>query len=133
MFEALGNDQTFKTDTDLSAKQYFLVKMDTNEDTTVICGDHGAAIGVLQNNPPTGTAAVVRCAKGVKTRVIGATGGITVGDILESDASGRATPFTYSATGATECYMVGTALSASSNPDEYVTMLTAFSPSSQSA
>jgi len=130
MFEALGNDQTFKTDTDLSAKQYYLVKADTDADTIVLCGDHEAAIGVLQNDPPTGTAAVVRCAAGVKTRVIGSTG-ITVGNILESDGDGKATPYTLDTGGSTECYLVGVALSGSDHADEYVTMLTVFSPSAQ--
>lgn len=130
MFEELGIDQSFKTDTNLSAKQYFLVKSDDDAGTVVLCGDHEAAIGVLQNNPPTGTVAVVRCASGVKTKVIGATG-IDVGEILGCDPSGRAEPFTYASDGSTAVYMVGIALTASAFIGGEITMLTMFAPSSE--
>jgi len=129
-FENLGIDLSFKTDTDLSAKQYYLVKSDTDADTVVISTAHAAAIGVLQNDPTSGVEAQVRCRSGVKTKVI-AGASITVGQTLESDSTGRAVAFTYDSDGGTDCYMVGIALSAYSNADEYITMLTYFAPSAQ--
>lgn len=43
-------DQTFVCESDLSAKQYHFVKMDTSE-KVVICGANDKTIGVLQNKP----------------------------------------------------------------------------------
>jgi len=130
-FENLGIDLSFKTDTSLAAKQYYCVKLDTDADVVIACAAaHDPAIGVLQNDPTSGVEAQVRCRSGVKTKVI-AGDAVTVGTTLEVDSTGRVVSFTYDSAGATECYMVGYALSACSNADEYITMLTCFAPSSQ--
>jgi len=45
-----GIDISVPTQTDLSAKQYFFVKLDTSE-LCVICGANDKTLGVLQNAP----------------------------------------------------------------------------------
>lgn len=127
-FENLGVDLSFKTATNLTGSQYLLMTITTANTVAVCTAAHEAAIGVLQNNPTSGVEAVVRCRSGVKTRVI-AGGAITVGATLETDAAGKVVAFDYVSNGNTECYMVGTALTAGGT-DKYITMLTRFAPSS---
>ncbi len=71
---------------DLSAKQYFFVKLDSST-AAVVCGAGENAVGVLQNAPGSGEVAIIRT-QGL-TKVIGG-GAITIGAAVASDASGKA-------------------------------------------
>ena len=59
-FEIVGQDYTFEAGADLSTKQYYAVKLDSNGQV-VVAGAGEAAIGILQNKPAAaGRAAQVR-------------------------------------------------------------------------
>ena len=80
-------DITFEAAADLSAKQYYLVKMSA-ADKVNLAGANAKVIGVLQNKPKSGEAAVVRVCG--TSKVISHDTGIAVGDYLTSDANGKA-------------------------------------------
>jgi hypothetical protein len=71
---------------DLTAKQYFFVKVDT-AGKAALCGDGENAIGVLQNDPNTGQAAAIAI-DGVSKVVAAAA--ITTGAAVASNADGKA-------------------------------------------
>jgi len=71
---------------DLSAKQYFLTKIDT-DGKVALCGDGESFIGSLCNKPESGEVAQV-VVLGVGKVVAG--GAITAGDKIASDADGKA-------------------------------------------
>lgn len=71
---------------DLSAKQYFIVKLSTASDV-VLAGAGEAAVGILQNAPANGAIAVVRCI-GPSRLIAGAP--IAQGARFASDANGKA-------------------------------------------
>jgi len=92
---------------DLSAKQFYLVKMDTVAQQVVL----GAAatdelIGILQNKPASGAAAEVANRSGDITKAA-AGGAIAIGDKISSDAAGKCV----AVTGADD-WIVGKALTA---------------------
>jgi hypothetical protein len=70
---------------DLSAKQYYLVKVDANGKAD-LCGDNGNAIGVLQNNPTAGKSATVMI-NGVSKFVGSAS--LAPDTIIASNAAGK--------------------------------------------
>ena len=80
---------TLKAGADLSAKQYFFVKIDANGDA-VLAGNGENAIGVLQNAPASGEAANIAVA-GVSKVIIGDTTSLDSGVGISSDANGKAT------------------------------------------
>ena len=80
---------TLKAGADLSAKQYFFVKIDANGDA-VLAGNGENAIGVLQNAPASGEAANIAVA-GVSKVIIGDTTSLDYGVVISSDANGKAT------------------------------------------
>lgn len=80
---------TLKAGADLSAKQYFFVKIDTDGDV-VLAGNGENAIGVLQNAPAEGEAANIAVA-GVSKVIIGDTTSLDSGSVISSDANGKAT------------------------------------------
>lgn len=82
----IGYDITVAAAADLSAKQFFFVKADGN-----LAGAGAEALGVLQNDPKSGAAAAIRV-MGVSKVVYGGT--VAVGDLLSSDASGKAVKYT---------------------------------------
>lgn len=109
-------DLTFKASADLRLKQYYLVYMDA-ADSVNVCGANGKAIGVLQNEPNTGEAAVVRVLG--TSKVISHDGsGIAVGDYLTSDANGKAEEVD-----ADKEFCIGMALEASGADDDIIEML----------
>lgn len=71
---------------DLSTKQHFFVKVDSNG-KVALAGANELAIGVLQNDPKTDEAATVRV-HGITKVVAGAA--ISKGDRVGSDANGKA-------------------------------------------
>ena len=80
---------TLKAGADLSAKQYFFVKIDANGDA-VLAGNGENAIGVLQNAPASGEAANIAVA-GVSKVIIGDTTSLDSVVVISSDANGKAT------------------------------------------
>ena len=80
---------TLKAGADLSAKQYFFVKIDGDGDV-VLAGNGENAIGVLQNAPASGEAANIAVA-GVSKVIIGDTTSLDSGVVISSDANGKAT------------------------------------------
>ncbi len=108
-----GLVKTFKTDTDLSAKKYFIVQLDANDDA--ILSGVGASIvplGVLTEDVASGavTAAYVSvCMSGITE--VSAGGNIVAGTLVASDASGEAV-----ASQAGD-YVIGMALEDAANGD----------------
>lgn len=82
-------EKSFLSTADLSAAEYVIVKVDVSNDQSVViaASNTDPIIGVLQNKPKAGKAAVVRW--GGSSKVI-AGGTITRGDIVTSDSSGHA-------------------------------------------
>lgn len=71
---------------DLNAKQYFIVKQHT-DGTMILAGANGVgAVGVLQNKPKIGQAALVRF---IGTTKVVAGGTIAVGAWVTSDTNGK--------------------------------------------
>ncbi len=85
-----GNVQIFEAGADLSAKQYFIVKL--NSDLEVILADDAAdvMVGVLQNAPEEGESAEVRVinANGIGKVEVGGT--TAINDKLTTNSSGEA-------------------------------------------
>ena len=73
----------------LTTKQFYIVKVDTANDHSVVIAAAGTdpIVGVLQNKPAAGAAALVRFLG--STKVV-AGGTITRGDLVTSDANGKA-------------------------------------------
>lgn len=82
----LGRAETYIAGEDLSAAQYLFVTDDGDEVT--VTGAGLAATGVLFNAPVEDDAATV--VRGGDPNVWVGTGGVTVGDIVASDANGAA-------------------------------------------
>lgn len=106
---------------DLSAKQYYFVKMSGNNTVDVTSAITDKTIGVLQNNPTSGAAAEV-CVFGV-TKVV-ADGNLTAGNLIGTSNDGQADAITAGTD--TTVYVVGQALEAGA-AGETVTMF--FNPS----
>lgn len=131
-----GLDISFTAGEDLSAKRYYLVKLNSSGEIELVDTAGEAAIGVLQDKPESGKAGLVRV-NGVSKAVAGGT--ITAGQLLTSDDSGRvvaadnlavasgATAVTSTAAngeiligGATPQYVLGMALEAASAAGEII-------------
>lgn len=83
-FQCVGTDVSLLAAADLSAKQFYAVKVDSNGKAAVAgAGEH--AVGVVQNDPTSGQAATVRIGGVTKAK---AGGSITAGDRVAADASG---------------------------------------------
>lgn len=74
---------------DLSAKQFFIVKVDVSNDHSVVLAAAGTdpIVGVLQNKPKAAQAALVRF---LGTTKVVAGGTVTRGDLVTSDSAGKA-------------------------------------------
>jgi len=85
--EIVGKDLTFEAAADLSTKQYYAVKLDSNG-RVAVAGAGEPAIGILQNKPTAlGRAAQVRV-DGVSYWVAG--GAIAVASRVAADSDGKA-------------------------------------------
>jgi hypothetical protein len=86
-----GNDIGFlvaAADYQTTSKQYYIVDCGADNTATLASVAGQAAIGVLQNDPAAGEAAIVRT--GGVSKVIVGTGDITAGDLVQTDATGAA-------------------------------------------
>ena len=123
----VGQDFTLEAAADLSAKQFFFVKVDSAGKAALATAAAGEAVfGVLQNDPTAGQAASVRTAGETQ---VAAGGTFAAGDKLSADANGRAvkytpatvytgTPYTVSGT-----MVLGIALTAGASGGTIATML----------
>lgn len=82
-------EKSFTSTNDLSAKQYYIVAVDTSNDESVVLAAAGTdpVVGVLQNKPKAAAAALVRF---IGTSKVIAGGSITRGDKVTSDSNGKA-------------------------------------------
>ena len=80
---------TFTASADLSAKQYYIVKMSGDNTVTVCAAVTDVPIGVLQNAPASGGQAVVRVFGMSK---VSADATLAAGNIIGTSADGQAQP-----------------------------------------
>lgn len=83
-------DVTYKAGGDLSTKQYYFVKFSAAKTVVVCTGTTDIPVGVLQNKPESGEAAVVR--RFGRTKVI-ADAALTYDDQVGTSADGQAAPY----------------------------------------
>ena len=103
-------DLTFEAGADLSEKQYFAVYLSADHTVSLCTTAHLNAIGVLQNEPKSGEAAVVRPIGAGGTTKVKCGGAITIGKRVKVDTDGMV--ITESTANATEQYCIGVALEA---------------------
>lgn len=96
---------TFTASADLSAKQYYIVKMSGDNTVTVCAAVTDVPIGVLQNKPASGGQAVVRVFGMSK---VSADATLAAGDIIGTSADGQAQPVTQGSE--TTVYNIGQAV-----------------------
>jgi len=81
------NYGAFKTEADLSAKQFYAVKVGSAADQCALSGANEKAIGILQNKPGSGQIADVALPGGGALAIVSES--VTVGQYLTSTASGK--------------------------------------------
>ena len=77
----------FTASADLSAKQYYFVKLSSETQVTVCGAVTDKPIGVLQNNPESGEQAIVRC---LGVSKVSADATLASGDVIGTSADGQA-------------------------------------------
>lgn len=107
-----SNEKTFLASEDLSAKQYYIMQMDSSGDCEIGEGATDLLIGVLQNTPESGQAANVRFAG---TSKVLAAGAISIGDWVTTDSAGKAV-----ATTTDKNVVIGKALEAATNAGDII-------------
>jgi hypothetical protein len=101
-YEAFVTSVTMKAGEDLSAKQFFFVKVSA-KDTVVKCGAGELAMGVLQDKPASGEWGNVAVSGIV---MVSANGSFDAGDFVASDSGGEAVE------AATTAHILGIAMAA---------------------
>ena len=110
---------TFKAGADLSAKQFYAVKLDSTEGQVIVCaGTTDKPIGLLQNAPVSGGEAIV-AVQGVTK--VNSDAALAVGDTIGTAADGQLA--TYANGTDTTKYIIGIVVAASSNAGEYATAI----------
>ena len=123
--ESFGVKQSFKAAANYSANQYYLMYI-SGDNTVTLCGAAGLVIGIMYGKPEKDAYGDVLTASGVMAKVIvGDT--VVAGNLLESDASGRAVAFTYDSNGANATYSIGRAVTGGAE-NGIITVLTGFCP-----
>lgn len=102
-FEATSFQMTLVAAADLSAKQYYAVKIDSNGQAALAAAGE-PAVGILQNKPIAGQSATV-WAFGPRSKAV-AGGTIAAGALVASDANGK---FVTATTGKTNTSDAGAA------------------------
>jgi hypothetical protein len=108
----LSNEKTLLASEDLSAKQYYIMQMDSSGDCEIGEGATDLLVGVLQNTPESGQAARFRFAG---TSKVLAAGAIAIGDWVTSDSAGKAV-----ATTTDKNVVIGRALEAAANAGDII-------------
>lgn len=109
---ALSSIPGVKASADLSAKQFFIMKVSGVQTVTVLAATTDKILGVLQDAPASGASANVAF-DGVTKVVAGGT--VTAGDTVGSDSSGKAV--TYVEGTDTTKYRLGLALTSGASGD----------------
>jgi hypothetical protein len=109
---------TLEAGADLSAKQYYFVKLDATGKAVVCSGVTDKPVGVLQNDPTSGQAAEVVVAGLTKVSTNAA---LAIADLIGTSADGQAAA--YVAGTDTTKYVVGTILVTSGGADEVTSAL----------
>ncbi len=112
-YEIRGMDISLKAGEDLSAKQFYIVKLSSTTDNMALCGDSDIPLGILQDDPESGQTGSVRI-HGLSKCVAGAA--ILSGYEIAVDSQGRGVVAT------TGDYVVGLAMTAVSNAGERFTI-----------
>lgn len=99
-------------DADLSAKQYYIVKLSNSSGTArvALAGVDDRPIGVLQGKPAAAGRAADVAVSGITKVVLG--GSVTAGDALTPDSNGKAIT-----NGSSDAYTIGVALVSGSSGD----------------
>ena len=111
-------DMQFKALADLSAKQYYLVKISTTGQVDVCAATTDKPVGILQNKPEAGEAATVRIFGRSKCN---ANEALAANDVVGPAADGQGAP--YVAGTDTTKYSVGLCLFAAANAGEFAEVL----------
>jgi hypothetical protein len=92
--QGYGTDITLLAAADLSAKQFYAVKVDSNG-KAALAGAGEVAIGVLQNKPGSGQAATIRIAGATK---MVASAAVAAGALVAANAAGKSVTATKATT-----------------------------------
>ena len=109
---------TLSAGADLSAKQYYFVKLNSSGNAVVCAGVTDKPVGVLQNNPTSGQAAEIVVVGLTKVSTDAA---LAIGDLVGTSADGQAAA--YVAGTDTTKYVVGQALVTSGGADELTSII----------
>ena len=82
-------DESFNTTTDLSAKQFYAVKMSALDTVALAAAATDRCIGILQNDPKANQACDVRILGMTKAVSDGSGTAIAVGDLVGPDSTGK--------------------------------------------
>ena len=119
-------DITFTAGENLSEKQYYAVYLSADQTVSLCTTSYLNAIGILQNKPKSGEAAVIRPIGCGGTSKVKTGGAIAVGKRLKVDTDGMC--IVESTPNATEQWCVGVALEASGADGDIIeTLLAPFS------
>ena len=117
-WEQPGFSSSFKAGADLSAKQFYFVKLDSNGDVVACAAATDKPIGILQNNPTSGLEALVMH-NGISK--VNADAALSIDDLIGTSADGQADA-KVPGTDTTE-YIVGRMLESTSAAGELGTCL----------
>lgn len=109
---------THKAASDLSAKQYHFVKLDSSGNVAAIAAATDVPLGILQNTPGSLHAADVMT-QGVSKLVAG--GSLAAAALVGTDADGKGTAYTYGASG-TAGVIMGQVLTGNTTANGIVTV-----------
>lgn len=112
IYQIPGFNLSLEAAADLSAKQYYAVKVDT-DGKAALAGNGENAVGILQDEPASGAFGCVQTS-GVSQAIAGDT--INEGDRIGTDANGKCVP------AATGDYIIGRALTSAAS-GEYFSLL----------
>lgn len=108
--EYKGQSITMVAAADFSAKQYYIVKVDSSGYAALATAQTDQPIGILQSTAASGGAVEVMIS-GVSKCIGGAA--LSIGDQIGSDANGKGTATTLAAGGTVYNYVIGRVLTAS--------------------
>ena len=109
---------TLSAGADLSAKQYYFVKLDASGNAVVCAGVTDKPVGVLQNSPTSGQAAEIVVVGLTKVSTDAA---LSIADLVGTSADGQAAA--YVAGTDTTKYILGQALVTSGGADELTSIM----------
>ena len=112
MSQSNMGEKTKLASEDLSAKQYYIMQMDSSGDMEIGEGATDLLLGVLQDKPESGQAGTYRH---TGTSKVVASGAIAIGDRVTTDSAGKAVTTTTNGN-----LVVGQALEAAANDGDII-------------